>query len=93
MMSITSSVSLAGIAERAGATLIDVNTRDNPLRSLATRRGGFIEASATVARVPSPMQSRPWSLWAVTAGCDRAPSGKQFEIPYERWHPVRLLVP
>jgi NAD-dependent deacetylase len=40
---------LAGIAERAGATLIDVNTRDNPLRQLAVRRGGFIEGRASSA--------------------------------------------
>ncbi len=40
---------LAGIAERAGASLIDINTRDNPLRRLAVRRGGFIEAPATEA--------------------------------------------
>jgi NAD-dependent deacetylase len=39
----------AGIACRAGATLIDINTRDNPLRRLAARRGGFIEGSATSA--------------------------------------------
>ncbi|MFO7700211.1 MAG: M28 family peptidase [Acidimicrobiia bacterium] len=38
---------LEGIAERAGASLIDVNTRDNPLRKLAARRGGFIQAPAT----------------------------------------------
>ena len=40
---------LAGIAARAGATLIDINTRDNPLRRLAARQGGFIEGSATSA--------------------------------------------
>ena len=40
---------LAGIAARAGATLIDVNTRDNRLRKLAARRGGFIEGPATAA--------------------------------------------
>jgi NAD-dependent deacetylase len=40
---------LAGIAARAGATLIDVNTRDNPLRQLAIRHGGFIEGPASVA--------------------------------------------
>lgn len=38
---------LAGIAARAGATLIDINTRDNPLRRLAAHHGGFIEGSAT----------------------------------------------
>ncbi len=40
---------LAGIAARAGATLIDVNTRDNPLRSVAARHGGFIEGKASEA--------------------------------------------
>jgi NAD-dependent deacetylase len=40
---------LAGIAERAGATLIDVNTRDNRLRQLAVRHGAFIEGRASTA--------------------------------------------
>ncbi|MEZ5175424.1 MAG: NAD-dependent deacetylase [Acidimicrobiia bacterium] len=40
---------LAGIAARAGASLIDVNTADNPLRQLAIRHGGYIEAAATEA--------------------------------------------
>ena len=40
---------LAGIAARAGATLIDVNTRDNPLRQLAIPNGGFIEGRASTA--------------------------------------------
>jgi NAD-dependent SIR2 family protein deacetylase len=40
---------LAGIAERAGATLIDVNTRDNRLREIAVRQGGFIEGRASTA--------------------------------------------
>ncbi len=57
---------LAGIAERAGATLIDVNTRDNPLRSLAARRGGFIEGSATLA-IPAIAET---FATVVSAGCD-----------------------
>lgn len=40
---------LAGIAARAGAILIDVNTRDSRLRRLAVRRGAFIEGPATTA--------------------------------------------
>jgi NAD-dependent deacetylase len=40
---------LVGIAARAGATLIDVNTRDNRLRRLAVRSGGFIEGPASIA--------------------------------------------
>ncbi len=38
---------LAGIAARAGATLIDVNTRDNRLRHLAVSQGSYIEGCAS----------------------------------------------
>ena len=38
---------LAGIAARAGANLIDVNTRDNPLRQLAIQHGGYLATPAT----------------------------------------------
>lgn len=40
---------LATIAARAGANLIDVNTRDNPLRQLAIQHGGYLAAPATEA--------------------------------------------
>jgi NAD-dependent deacetylase len=40
---------LAGIAGRAGATLIDVNTHDNKLRQLSVGRGGFVEGPAADA--------------------------------------------
>jgi NAD-dependent deacetylase len=61
---------LAGIAERAGATLIDVNTRDNPLRQLAVRRGGFIEGRASIA-----MQAIAHSVAEAAIAVDRRPGG------------------
>ena len=64
---------LAGIADRAGATLIDVNTRDNPLRQLAVRRGGFIEGRASIA-----MQAIAHSVAEAAIAVDRTP-GRFFD--------------
>ena len=61
---------LAGIAGRAGATLLDVNTRDNQLRQLAVRRGGFIEGRASIA-----MQAIAHSVAEAAIAVDRRPGG------------------
>jgi NAD-dependent deacetylase len=59
---------LAGIAERAGATLIDVNTRDNRLRQLAVRHGGFIEGRASLA-----MQTIAYTIAQAAVETNRRP--------------------
>ncbi len=61
---------LAGIAGRAGATLIDVNTRDNRLRRLAVRHGGFIEGRASAA-----MQAIAYTIAQAAVETDRGPTG------------------
>ncbi|MCL1593647.1 MAG: RNA polymerase subunit sigma [Actinomycetia bacterium] len=61
---------LAGIAERAGATLIDVNTRDNRLRQIAVRHGGFIEGPASIA-----MQAIAYTVAQAAVEGNRRPEG------------------
>jgi hypothetical protein len=50
--------------------LIDVNTRDNQLRQLAVRRGGFIEGRASIA-----MQAIAHTVAEAVIAVDRWPSG------------------